>query len=337
LGASTFFLPCGFTQAMQLYAMSTGSPLQGALTLGIFALGTTPGLLSIGGLTSIIKGESSKLFFKTAGVIVMLLAIFNVSNGLNLLGIKPVFATNPHASIDKNVKIVKGVQVVNMTQKAGGYSPNKFTIIKGVPVRWIVTSENIYSCASSIISQQLGIRASLKLGKNIFEFTPTETGTIRFSCSMGMYNGSFTVVDGGGFDTSVKLQDNLPTTAPNAPSCGSSGGCGCGGRSKKNLTPTTGEVLTVGKTQVLKATYSVNTDITPNKFSVKVGIPVKLQIEALENGQGCMGSVALPGLSEIVEGFSKGKTVVFEFTPTKIGTFPITCAMGVPRGEIVVN
>ena len=50
-----------------------------------------------------------------------------------------------------------------------------------------------------------------------------------------------------------------------------------------------------------------------------------------------MGSVALPGLSETVSGFSKGNTVIFEFTPTKTGSYPITCAMGVPRGEIEVN
>ena len=82
-----------------------------------------------------------------------------------------------------------------MTQKTNGYSPNKFTIKKGIPVKWIVTSESIYSCASSIVSQQLGIRASLKLGENVFEFTPKEVGTIRFSCSMGMYTGQFNVVN----------------------------------------------------------------------------------------------------------------------------------------------
>lgn len=195
LGASTFFLPCGFTQAMQLYAISTGSPMQGALTLGVFALGTTPGILGVGGLTSVIKGEYSKLFFKTAGVVVVLLALFNVSNGLNLLGVKSIFAKTENTSVDKNVKIVNGVQIVKMTQKTNGYSPNKFTIKKGIPVKWIVNSESIYSCASSIVSQQLGIRTSLKLGENIFEFTPKEAGTIRFSCSMGMYNGLFVVVD----------------------------------------------------------------------------------------------------------------------------------------------
>jgi len=332
LGASTFFLPCGFTQAMQLYAISTGSPLQGALTMGVFALGTTPGLLGVGGLTSVIKGQSSKLFFKAAGVVVMLLALFNISNGLNLIGVKSIFAKTITTSVDKNVKMVNGVQVVKMTQKTDGYFPNKFTIKKGIPVKWIINSESLYSCASSIVSQELGIRNSLKLGENIFEFTPSKTGTIRFSCSMGMYTGSFSVVD----DTGVIVADTVPVAK--APSCGAAGGgCGCGGGTSKNVTSTTGEVLNVGQTQVLKANYSVSTDITPNKFNVKVGIPVKLEITALENGQGCMGSVALPGLSETIFGFSKGKSVAFEFTPAKTGSFPITCAMGIPRGEIIVN
>ena len=62
-GALTFFLPCGFTQAMQLYAVSTGSFTQGFLIMGLFALGTSLGLLGVGGLSSIFKGKKAKLFF----------------------------------------------------------------------------------------------------------------------------------------------------------------------------------------------------------------------------------------------------------------------------------
>ena len=351
MGASTFFLPCGFTQAMQLFAMSSGSPLTGALTMGVFALGTAPGLLGIGGLTSVVKGNGAKLFFKTAGVVVILLSLFNITNGLNLLGITPTvlgaFTTKAAAGntiSDPNVKMVGGVQEVRMTQASGGYSPNKFTIRKGVPVKWIITSKDIYTCAASIASQQLNIRKGLQLGENVFEFTPKETGTIRFSCSMGMYTGSFTVVDDTGASAgSTVLQNRVPTTAQtqaagSAASCSANGGgCGCGGGAKKAVTTTTGETTTTGQAQLLKASYTSLGDIQPNNFTVKANQPVRFEIDAKDDGQGCMGSVTIPSLTRKVEVFAKGEKTVFEFTPTSKGSFPITCAMGVPRGQIIVN
>ena len=42
VGIATFFLPCGFTQSMQIYTLSTGSFLGGGLTMLTFALGTFP-------------------------------------------------------------------------------------------------------------------------------------------------------------------------------------------------------------------------------------------------------------------------------------------------------
>jgi sulfite exporter TauE/SafE len=41
-GALTFFVPCGFTFAMQLYAMQTGSFWMGAVVMLLFAGGTLP-------------------------------------------------------------------------------------------------------------------------------------------------------------------------------------------------------------------------------------------------------------------------------------------------------
>lgn len=199
MGAMTFFLPCGFTQAIQLFAISSGSSVTGALALGIFAIGTAPGLLGIGGLTSVVKGTFGRLFFKTAGLIVLLLAVFNISNGYNLIGFNPgdVFATmfSFKASTDTNSNVVleNGVQVVRMTQDGSGYHPNSFNVKKGVPVRWVINSTNAYSCAASIFMPKYGIRKSLQSGENIIEFTPTESGTVPFTCSMGMYRGVFNV------------------------------------------------------------------------------------------------------------------------------------------------
>lgn len=93
IGTGTFFLPCGFTQSMQLYALSTGSFMQGALTMTIFALGTLPvlALLSFGSL-NIAHKPWKGIFFKTAGITVIALAIFNFANALATAGIiNPLF------------------------------------------------------------------------------------------------------------------------------------------------------------------------------------------------------------------------------------------------------
>jgi sulfite exporter TauE/SafE/copper chaperone CopZ len=81
VGIATFFLPCGFTQSMQLYALTTGSFLKGGLIMLSFALGTLP-VLSLISFSSFSIQKSSKagIFFKTAGLIVILFALFNSSS-----------------------------------------------------------------------------------------------------------------------------------------------------------------------------------------------------------------------------------------------------------------
>lgn len=195
MGALTFFVPCGFTQAIQLYAMTTGSFVTGALTMAVFALGTTPGLLSLGGLTSVIKGKSSGLFFKFVGLVVIAMAFFNISNGLTLAGFKKNMVGNKATQIsDPNVKMENGVQVVHMEQNAQGYYPDVFAVKRNVPVKWIIKS--VYpSCASSLMVQKLNIRTFLTEKEQVFEFTPKEAGEIPFSCSMGMYSGIINVTE----------------------------------------------------------------------------------------------------------------------------------------------
>ena len=93
LGVVTFFLPCGFTQSMQIYTLSTGNFLTGALTMGSFALGTLPvlGLVSFSSF-SIQNSTYSGIFFKSAGLIVILFALFNLMNALVVIGfIQPLF------------------------------------------------------------------------------------------------------------------------------------------------------------------------------------------------------------------------------------------------------
>ena len=88
--------------------------------------------------------------------------------------------------------------------------------------------------------------------------------------------------------------------------------------------------------QVFEATYSQFADITPRSFTFKKGQPIRMEIMANDTGTGCMSTVMIPRLYNIPQPLIKGQKLVMEFTPDKTGTYQITCAMGVPRGEINV-
>jgi uncharacterized protein len=94
VGFGTFFLPCGFTQSMQIAALSSGSFISGTLIMFAFALGTLPmlALLSFGS-ASFAHSKHAPLFFKSAGVVVIGLGLFAFLAGLAGLGIiDPLFS-----------------------------------------------------------------------------------------------------------------------------------------------------------------------------------------------------------------------------------------------------
>lgn len=93
VGIATFFLPCGFTQSMQIYTLSTGNFMAGGLTMLAFALGTLPALALVSFSSFSIQGSAKAgIFFKTAGLVVILFALFNLINSLVIIGlIPPVF------------------------------------------------------------------------------------------------------------------------------------------------------------------------------------------------------------------------------------------------------
>ena len=350
MGALTFFLPCGFTQAMQLYAISTGNFGFGALVMGLFALGTAPGLLSIGGVTSLITGKFKERFFKVAGLAVIFFALFNLNNGYTLAsfslgGLSK--SSQKNTVSDPNVTLENGVQVVRMTENSNGYSPNEFSIKKDVPVRWIIDAKAPYSCASVILVPKLKIQKFLSAGENTVEFTPTETGALPFSCSMGMYTGVFNVYDDG---APVSIDSVVPTTntalaAGNTGTCGGAGGgCGCGGGKRPAVNNSVPVVIKTTQdasnqdVQVIKTTYTSAKYLDPASFRVKVGAKVRLEIDVRDDGTGCGYAITIPGLYNNIEPLKAGQPITMEFTPTTPGTYAITCSMNMIRyGSIIVE
>lgn len=90
LGVGTFFLPCGFTQSMQIVALSSGSFAQGSLIMTTFALGTLPVLVGLSfGSRSLGTSRRSEIFFATTGVVVLGLSLLGILSGLTALGLLP--------------------------------------------------------------------------------------------------------------------------------------------------------------------------------------------------------------------------------------------------------
>jgi len=207
LGATTFFLPCGFTQALQLYVLAKGSFVIGALTMLAFSLGTLPALISLSAMSSLATGAFQRHFLKFAGAAVIILGIGNIEYGLVLTGstmnAAPIATTSnkpavqPEAQISaSNTGMTQDKQIVVMRIEDYSYIPDHFTVKEGVPVEWRIDASEAAPCGRLLMSPGLGIRRILSnTSTTTISFVPQASGEYGFNCGMGMMTpGKFTVL-----------------------------------------------------------------------------------------------------------------------------------------------
>ncbi len=212
IGLLNGFMPCGPLQAMQLYALSTGSPLKGALSMFLFSVGTVPLMFAFGALSSFFSKKFTTKMMTASAVLVVFLGIFMFNNGIGLSGITlpslPVLTASSKQAA--NVATIEdGVQVITSGITSGSYEP--IVVQKGIPVKWTIQAETgeINGCNNSIVVKKYNLQMDLQVGDNVIEFTPTESGTVPFSCWMGMIRSKITVVDDlNNVDSSVVASGN---------------------------------------------------------------------------------------------------------------------------------
>jgi protein-disulfide isomerase/sulfite exporter TauE/SafE len=193
LGAVTFFLPCGFTQALQLYVLAKGSFAVGALTMLAFSLGTLPALLSLSAMSSFLSGGFQRRFLTFAGAAVVILGLFNIQSGLTLAatagGVTAPVATSSEtvkSATLQTVPIVDGKQIVEMKIVGYAYQPHQFNVVQGIPVEWRIDAREAEGCGRILIAPAAGVRKLLSYGTEVINFVPDRPGEIRFNCAMGM-------------------------------------------------------------------------------------------------------------------------------------------------------
>jgi len=328
LGAGTFFLPCGFTQALQLYVLSQGGFWQGALTMLVFSLGTLPALVSLGAISSFAKGAFQRYFLKFAGVIVIFVGVFSIKNGLALTGVSASIsdARSQKAAVaqgvDQAVPIVDGKQIAEMKIVGLRYEPAQFTVVKGVPVEWRIDASDAAGCAAVVSAPSLGINKYVNQAETL-SFTPDTLGTQPFSCSMGMTTrgAAFTVIEN---PTAAVEQTAKPTQVAAEP-------IGPSPAATKVVEPKKPEP----EVQKITLKYTASNGFTPKTLEVKKDIPVEFTVDTEVQLSGCMSTLVIPefGISQYLE---LGKNV-FNFTPTEPGTIGVICPMGVPMTQILVS
>lgn len=192
LGVFTIFIPCGTTLAMEALAISSANALSGASILAVFVLGTTPLFFGVGWLTSILGDSFREKFLKIAAFAVLYLGIVSINGSLTAFGspitLQSIFSMDTQQQAETS-------QTIEIVVTPGGYTPQYFTVKKGIPVTLTVVSKDTYSCASAFRIPSLGISFNLQPSDTkTVTFTPKQAGTIPFTCSMGMYSGVITVI-----------------------------------------------------------------------------------------------------------------------------------------------
>lgn len=102
------------------------------------------------------------------------------------------------APVNKSeIEMENGVQVVCSTLESGSYPD--ITVQTGTPVKWVINAPegSINGCNNKILIPDLDLEYSFQPGENTIEFTADESGTIQYSCWMGMIHGSIFVTEKG--------------------------------------------------------------------------------------------------------------------------------------------
>ena len=189
-----------------LAMLSQGGSLSGLL-LPDRLLGMIIMLCIIGVVASI---RFNRRLYKAVSIITVMVII--VTGGIALNRLNENVSLNEATAAAGEIEIVDGVQVINSTLNSGRY-PN-ITVQAGIPVKWVIDapSGSINGCNYKMLLKEYGIEHEFTEGENIIEFTPVKSGTVQYTCWMGMIRGNIFVTDEN--ETEAASSSDQPTDVP---------------------------------------------------------------------------------------------------------------------------
>lgn len=188
IGLLNGLMPCGPLQSMQVFALTTGSPILGGLSMFLFGLGTLPLMFGLGILSNKLNTKFSGNLLKVSAFIVIVFGLNTISSGVTLSGISLFPSTDGKYSYVQDNK-----QIVTTNLDHGSYEP--IIVQKDIPLEWTLYADKEFlnGCNNEIIIPKYNISVKLKEGENLIKFTPNKSEIVTFSCWMGMIKSNIIV------------------------------------------------------------------------------------------------------------------------------------------------
>ncbi len=161
--ALTFFLPCWFTQTVQLIAISSGSFISWGLIMAAFALWTMPVLFSVWLWSSYFKEKNFDVLNKLIWALLIFFWIATISSSKNLISFTPITETKVKTEVSivekKEVKkeiINKKIETITMWHNWWQTEPKVIEIESWVDYKLVITpDENGKWCMSTLVMPKI--------------------------------------------------------------------------------------------------------------------------------------------------------------------------------------
>lgn len=186
IGLLSGLMPCAPLQIVQIYAVSSGSIIHGALAMALFGIGTIPMMFMLGALSTIFNKKRMEKIVKAGSIIVIIMGISMVGRGLAISGVDINIFKKFNFAYKKSETTGSNIQNIVTT-----VHPEKFdeiSVKKGIPVRWIIkaSKKDLNGCSSTFLIPDFNIKIKIKEGDNIVTFLPEKEGDYVYSswCAM---------------------------------------------------------------------------------------------------------------------------------------------------------
>lgn len=182
IGLLNGLMPCGALQSIQLLALGSGNPFQGALMMFVFAITTAPALLGMQWFGLRLGKVNHKLVHALSSFVILWM-------GLTMIMQNPTISNSVQSIfVDKDqAPIIDGVQRVTLTIKEGRYVLDYNTIQQDIPVELSFDHTQFLGCANPIILSFLNDQmVDVLKNPDPVIFTIEDDQTLRIHCWMDM-------------------------------------------------------------------------------------------------------------------------------------------------------